>query len=581
MIEPSLIEPSLVSVFIEQCSKSPDKPLYGTINMASTPQVRWVSYIEALDMAIALVDKLRGTLLGDIVGIYSVNRFECMVAECAIHILGKASCIIHHASTLESVSLYLRETQMRSIFASQKCATFLQTNGFAKQLSHLVVFDKDFVSDAFVAIGVRVTLFSDAALRSTQLSLKRFRSESEIHTAALAQINALGCELPRTEAFATLCYTSGTTGGPKGVVLAHSNFLALIGAFSDKSLLQIVPSDLYFSYLPISHVMEHGVISVVIAHGASVGFYGGDPKRLVDDMRILRPTMFAAVPKVLQKICDEVQKKFKESPSVKKLYKMETTGATKLVLAALGLNFVSKKIRKRFGGRIRACMSGGSRLDPDLCVEVQDILGCTVFQGYGQTETTGAVAIRAFKSGVVDTVGAPLRCSSVKIVDGEVFVKGSAVFRGYFKNDELTKNAFVDGWFKTGDEGVLESDGTLRISGRKSDIFKISNGEFVAPESLETLLAVPDCRDVLVVATPAADGICVVAFGDSKDVAAAVFENARKLCAENKIRAYEIPRSVVAVSSEMFAELDSFYTLTGKKQRTKLIKRLAELGIFV
>lgn len=513
-----------------------------------------------------------------VIGIYSVNRYECMIAEYATYMLGRFTCPIYNTSVREHVRLIMNETDMKICFVTIDRAEFLYESGLLSEvpLKDVFLFGDDFrYSEEFERRGVKIHYFCDIIKRAKPVKVAE---GSNLHEAALGLIRAIGLRLPGPDSTATICYTSGTTGIPKGAVLTHSNFVGMIESLeTNRDFFQVRAEDVYISYLPLSHVLEKAVVNSVMSRGASIGFASGTREKLSEDIRKIRPTLFAAVPKILDRICKRVRAEIgKKGHLATTMFNLETKGVLGSFLRRLSLDFVSKKVRQEFGGRIRACMSGGAFLRPELCLEAQRVLGCRVFQGYGQTETTGTVCLRPWNCTEVDTVGVPIPCNEVKLVPGEagaeMYVRGRTVFKGYYKNEALTREVFEDGWFKTGDIAVCER-GMYRITGRARDTFKVSNGEFISPETLEELLVVDGASDVLVLAAED-DGIDLIVFGDSESLVEDARRRAQALLSTGRIRGYEVPKRIRLVRRDIGA----FYTPTAKKQRSRLVEELRRTG---
>lgn len=575
-------ELSLVKIFIEKCDETPKKDLYGIVK----DKVSWINYLSALDKVFLCAEYLLniGETSSSTIGIYSINRYECMIAESSVHLLGGASCCIYSAYTQENVTFVLQETEMEICFVSPETAIALYFNVNLKytKLKHLIVFDKIENEDAFLKKGIEIHYFQEIMRGKTEFSknpcIKQIMDGGEhargtVLEAALGYIKSSGLSLPNSNSIATISYTSGTTGIPKGVVLSHSNFTAVIKAFEDKKLFQLNESDVHLSYLPIAHVLERCVITLMISRGGSIGFYSGNISNIVQDLQILKPTILVAVPKVLERICNLVSDRLsKQCFLVRRLYEIERFRYLKPLLEMFSLNLITKRIKNVFGGRIRACMCGGAFLDPEICERAQSILDCRVFQAYGQTETTGSVFMRPFMCDKLDVVGISMSCTQVKLVDGEVCVKGSSLFKGYYKREQETKNSFINGWFKTGDKALLV-DGLYKITGRIKDMFKINNGEYISPEFLEssflTDFLAKNIKDILVVNNCKNDGIDVLVFGEQDKeglIKEAIKSRAVELFEKGKIKGYEIPKNIVIVDNKDFQDMSIYYTCTRKKR---------------
>jgi long-chain acyl-CoA synthetase len=295
---------------------------------------------------------------------------------------------------------------------------------------------------------------------------------------------------------ATLIYTSGTTGTSKGVMLSHGNLTACAIMASKQA--EWTLEDVYLSFLPLSHVTARHVDYVCYLDGVSLA-YCAVFDQLPQMLQEARPTIIVAVPRVYEKIRGEAERRagqglkrkiFDWAVSVGEKHKEEIAlGKTPTdPLWKLANQLVFSKIRQGFGGRSRAYFSGGAPLGKDMA-EWFCAVGIPIMEGYGLTETSPTLSVNrrgAFKIGSVGKVNDGLQLKIAE--DGEILVKGPTVFKGYWEMPEETRNAFVDGWFKTGDIGELDSAGFLSITDRKKDLIKTSGGKFIAPQPIENAL---------------------------------------------------------------------------------------------
>ncbi|XP_012252895.2 long-chain-fatty-acid--CoA ligase 5 isoform X3 [Athalia rosae] len=312
---------------------------------------------------------------------------------------------------------------------------------------------------------------------------------------------------PRPMDLCTICYTSGTTGNPKGVMLTHQNVVAGVCAvilqFGDH---KPTANDVMISFLPLAHMLERCCENGMYMVGGAVGFYGGDIKYLSEDMKALKPTVMPAVPRLLNRIYDKVTAELHGSFLKRMLFSMGLRAKEGEVKKSIVRNnsfwdkIVFKKIQDSMGGRLRLIMVGSAPLSGNVLTFARCVLGCLIVEGYGQTECCAPITLTVQGDHVPEHVGPPVACCCVKLVDvpemeyfavsnqGEVCVKGTNVFAGYFKDPEKTAEVIDEqGWHHTGDIGMWLPNGTLKIIDRKKHIFKLSQGEYIVPEKIENI----------------------------------------------------------------------------------------------
>ncbi|KAF7138949.1 hypothetical protein RHSIM_Rhsim07G0082500 [Rhododendron simsii] len=324
----------------------------------------------------------------------------------------------------------------------------------------------------------------------------------------------------------TIMYTSGTTGDPKGVMISNNSIVTLIAGV--KCLLESVNEalhveDVYLSYLPLAHIFDRVIEECFINHGASIGFWRGDVKLLIEDIGELKPSVFCAVPRVLDRIYTGLQQKLSSGGFLKKSmfgfaysYKLHNMkkGNKHEDASPLCDKIVFSKVKEGLGGNVRIILSGAAPLATHVEAFLRVVACCHVLQGYGLTEScAGTFVSLPNELDMLGTVGPPVpnvdvclesvpemqydACSSTP--RGEICIRGETLFSGYYKREDLTKEVLVDGWFHTGDVGEWQPDGSMKIIDRKKNIFKLSQGEYVAVENLENIYGlVPDIDSIWV-----------------------------------------------------------------------------------
>jgi long-chain acyl-CoA synthetase len=310
---------------------------------------------------------------------------------------------------------------------------------------------------------------------------------------------------------ACIIYTSGTGGLPKGVLVTHRNIIANCrGAFY---LLEMIglSDEVFLSFLPLSHSYEHTAgLMFPISLGAQIYFAEG-ADTLAANLLEARPTIMTAVPRLYETLHTRIRRGIEREKGLKRrLFEQAVaTGRKRLAGEALGLGerlidpllekLVREKVRARFGGRLKAMVSGGAPLNPEIG-SFFVALGVQLLQGYGQTEAAPVIACNPPGGIKIDSVGPPLRGVEIKIAeDGEVLVAGDNVMKGYWNDPEATARTIIDGWLATGDIGHLDEHGYLRITDRKKDFIKNSGGDMIAPAKIEGALTLaPEIAQAMV-----------------------------------------------------------------------------------
>jgi long-chain acyl-CoA synthetase len=411
---------------------------------------------------------------GDRVAILSENRPEWTIADFACLLLGAVTVPIYATLTAEQTAYILRDSGARVIFLSsaaqlQKVLSIREQTG----LEMLVVMDPVEGTNA-----VRMAEMESGILPSDFPAL-----------AATARAVS-------PDDLATIIYTSGTTGMPKGVMLTHGNMASNLNCSLTEFPVQ--PGDVSISFLPLSHVTARHVDFALLYRGVTLvhlALLTQLPQTLLE----VKPTFFVAVPRVYEKIHFQAEQKAQGFPnstfyswalSVGKEHREQTLAGEKPASREwkLAERLVYSKIRAGMGGQIKIFISGGAPLSRELA-EWYAAVGIRIHEGYGLTETSPVIAVNTPRAHKIGTVGKPLPNVEVRIAeDGEVLVRGPSVFKQYWNKPKGTEEAFVDGWFKTGDIGNLDADGFLSITDRKKDLIKTSGGKFIAPQPIENSL---------------------------------------------------------------------------------------------
>jgi long-chain acyl-CoA synthetase len=300
---------------------------------------------------------------------------------------------------------------------------------------------------------------------------------------------------------ATIVYTSGTTGPPKGCMLTHRNILFTMEAYIERVHLR--PPATLFMFLPLAHALARVVQMVSLDVGGTLAFWSGDSRKLVEDVAAARPTHFPSVPRVFEKIHARALARGQEGSAVKqRLFSWAVATGRKARPAAregrlspalkaqhaLADRLVLSRIRELFGGRLELALTGAAPIPLEV-LEFLDACGITVLEGYGMTETCAAATLNTPEHPRFGTVGSALRDTAVEIAeDGEILLGGPNVFKGYHRDDEATREVFEGDLVRTGDLGELDAEGYLRITGRKKDLIITSSGKNITPTNIENAL---------------------------------------------------------------------------------------------
>jgi len=423
-----------------------------------------------------------GMYKGEKVALLSNSRPEWLVADLAIQSLGAVTVPVYPTQTPEIARYIVEHSQSRAIFVenSELWKKFGPALADLKTLEVVIFFSNVVREPKVLALPTLMEMGDELAERHPTLFAER---RDALTPADLA----------------TIVYTSGTTGNPKGVELTHANLLSNLSAVGKRMPLD-PGEDIALSYLPLSHAFERLVIYYYLSSGIRVAF-AGSIETLMQDLREVRPTIMTTVPRLLEKVYAVTVTKGNSAPFLKRFLfqqAMSVAGkwkpemeASRLSRMRLGLarSLVFRKWHEAFGGRLRYLFTGGAALDAELARLFMGA-GIRVFQGYGLTEASPAVATNAPGLNKIGTVGKPLEGIEVRISDeGELFVRGENVMQGYHKEPAATAEIkSPDGWLATGDLAGLDEEGYLVIKGRKKESFKTNTGEYVNPSKLEQVL---------------------------------------------------------------------------------------------
>jgi long-chain acyl-CoA synthetase len=464
---------NITDLVLRQASKASNPALFSRLDGAG--QWQDISATEFLADVSALAKGLMasGVGAGDRVGIMSRTRYEWALIDFAIWFAGGVSVPIYETSSPSQVAWNLGDSGAVA--------------AFGESAHHENIIRQAAASEGLTALAHVWQLEGSGldTVREAGTGVSDDDLEARRRAAGLSDL-------------ATIIYTSGTTGRPKGCELTHGNFVELSENALATSLSQIVNQQARtIMFLPLAHVFARFISVLSVAAGVTVA-HTPDIKHLLPDLQSYKPTFILAVPRVFEKVYNSALTKAEDGGKGAIFHKAADTaiaysrarqdggvGFGLKIKHAIFDRLVYSKLRAAMGGQVAHAVSGGGPLGERLGHFFQGI-GMQILEGYGLTETTAPISVNTPERIKIGTVGAPIPGTTVKIADdGEILTRGTCVMRGYYKRDDLTAEAFVDGWFRTGDIGQLDGDGFLTITGRKKEIIVTAGGKNVVPAQLE------------------------------------------------------------------------------------------------
>jgi long-chain acyl-CoA synthetase len=417
-----------------------------------------------------------GVGTGDRVGILCGTRPEWTLADFGALCAGAVVVPVYHTSSPEECTYVLAHAEVRVLICEDAAQVAKIDRAALPALEHVVVV----AGEAEDAIGL-------AELR------RRGAAQADVSDARVAAVAAGDT--------ATIVYTSGTTGPPKGCVLTHANLLVTAALYEAELGLR---APVIYLYLPLAHALARVAQIVTIGAGGTLAFWSGDPKAIVDDLARIRPTHFPSVPRVFEKlhagVLDQVagqgalrQAIFRRAVATgARMRRRERAGAAAGVAERLrhaaADRLVLGRVRALFGDRLELALTGAAPIGPETLAFL-DACGVLVLEGYGMTETCAAATLNTPAAVRLGSVGRPLPGTGVAIAaDGEVLMRGPHVFAGYHRDPGATAETIEGGWLRSGDLGALDPDGYLTITGRKKDLIITSSGKNISPDNLESAL---------------------------------------------------------------------------------------------
>ncbi len=479
----SIVHTSLTHTFRSRILQSADHSAFKRKVGGVWEEITYQEYYEFVqEICFSLLES--GVERGDRVAILSQSRVEWAFADMGILSCGAITVPIYQSNVASEVEFILKNSEAKVIFVENESQLekVLSVRSNIPTLKTTVIFE--YKNAQALAGAIPLEEFCQKGLA---------RKDPKVFD-DLLQKNT-------SEDIATIVYTSGTTGVPKGVVLTHGNFISELSDI--ETTVGLSHKDTILSFLPFAHILARIELYCGLTFGWTHAFAESIPQ-LVDNLAEIRPTFMFAVPRIYEKVYNKIISQVQDGPPVKKkiFYWSLAVGREvsqklqKELSLPLALRFkywiathlVFNKLKQKFGGRLHFFISGGAPLSREIA-EFFHAAGFLILEGYGLTETTAAVFTNQEHRYEFGTVGPPLGEAQVKIApDGEILIKSKKVFKEYYKNPQATAEVLKDGWLYSGDIGHLTEKGHLKITDRKKDIIVTSGGKNVAPQKIENLL---------------------------------------------------------------------------------------------
>jgi len=566
----------------------------------------WISYNDAECAATEIGSGL--IQLGEkhgqetFIGIYAVNSVEWMTTALACHFHSMIYVPLYDTLGEPAIIHIVNQTSLKTVFVD-KAENILALLKIADQLPTLkrIVMTKKLSGDKEAEIKknaqeVNIELFTYNQLRE------------------MGKAKPVPHHPPKPDDIFEICYTSGTTGLPKGAMLTNKNIVCLVQSASEFFRPVFTDLETLISYLPLAHSYEQTIELYCLCNGFKIGYYLGDVRQLADDLAKLKPTLMPCVPRLLNRMYDNIQATIRQlSPLKRYLFNMALSAkgndvdTHRVTRHMLWDGIVLKRIQERLGGRVKLIASGAAPLSPTILQFLKRVCGAYVVEGYGQTECCGVASCQTLGDPTTGNIGVPLNCNMIKLVDvadmqyyakdnvGELCIKGGNVFKGYYRDEEKTREALdADGWLHTGDIAKWTTTGQIQIIDRKKHMFKLAQGEYVAPERIENIyvqskyvaqvfvygngyksytvaIIVPDAEVLEKYAREKKITGDMTTLCKKKEIKELIFNDLKQLEKANSLKGFEMAKDIY-LHPEQFSVENNLLTPTMKTKRPELGK---------
>jgi len=569
-------------------------------------EYQWVTYDEteraATEIGSALIQLGEQHGQDTFIGIYAVNSVEWLTTAIACHFHSMIYVPLYDTLGEPAIVHIINQTSLKTIFVdkAENVLTLLKIVTHVPTMQRIVL-TKKLDNDTETEIRNKAKIAGIEIMLYNQLR-ELGRSKPVAH------------HPPKPDDIFEICYTSGTTGLPKGAMLTNKNIVSLVQSATE--FFQPVFSELetLISYLPLAHSYEQTIELYCLCNGFKIGYYMGDVRQLADDLASLKPTLMPCVPRLLNRMYDNIQATIRQlSPLKRYLFGMALSAKGRdvdkhrVTRHMLWDGLVLKRIQERLGGRVKLIVSGAAPLSPSILQFLKRVCGAYVAEGYGQTECCGVSTCQTLGDPTVGNIGVPLHCNMIKLADvpdmqyfakdnvGELCIKGSNVFKGYYRDEQKTREAIdSEGWLHTGDIAKWTPTGQIQIVDRKKHMFKLAQGEYVAPERIENIyihskyvaqvfvygngfksytvaIIVPDAEILEKDAREKNISGDMASLCQKKEIKDLIFNDMKRLAKENSLKGFEMVKDIY-LHPEQFSVENNLLTPTMKTKRPELGK---------